>query len=286
MIAKPVDAPFLERTFYETLVHEDLAGFIPVYYGSQEVRFDEKHMESGLASAAADVSPWAKACFDREHQKLRVAGTSSKPCILLEDLTAPFSLPCIVDLKMGTRSHPDDVSVAKAERARLKYSHSTSSSHGVRICGLQRFDPVDGKYHYVDKYRGRDLKQDQLSEELHRFVDLEDASRALAVLDLWLDKLQRMEAVLRDKYAGYRFFSSSVLLLYEGAADEPVRADARLIDFAHTRVEPDAEDPDSSLLFGFHNLVELLSTVRERVTHGLHPPRAPSPAATSAAAAS
>jgi hypothetical protein len=117
-------------------------------------------------------------------------------------------------------------------------------------------------------------------------VDLSDPTRALSVLDLWLAKLRSMVEVVETKYPGYRFFSSSVLLLYEGAADQPVRADARLIDFAHTRVEPDTADPDTSLLFGFHNLVDLLVTVRERVKIGLRPTRSPSPAPTSAAAAS
>ena len=57
--------------------------------------------------------------------------------ILLENVAAKFRHPCILDLKMGTRVHGDEVTEAKKQRHMMKCSNSTSLALGARICGMQ-----------------------------------------------------------------------------------------------------------------------------------------------------
>lgn len=57
--------------------------------------------------------------------------------ILLENVTAQFHNPCILDLKMGKRQYADFDSDKKRLSKMQKCELSTSSKLGVRLCGMQ-----------------------------------------------------------------------------------------------------------------------------------------------------
>lgn len=50
--------------------------------------------------------------------------------MLLENITSNYHLPCILDLKMGTRQHGDDASDEKRNRQMAKCAATTSASLG------------------------------------------------------------------------------------------------------------------------------------------------------------
>ena len=57
--------------------------------------------------------------------------------MVLENLTARYRFPCILDLKVGTRQHGDDATEEKKIRHTKMCASSTSLSLGVRFCGAQ-----------------------------------------------------------------------------------------------------------------------------------------------------
>lgn len=50
--------------------------------------------------------------------------------MLLENIASTYHLPCILDLKMGTRQHGDDASDEKRHRQMAKCAATTSASLG------------------------------------------------------------------------------------------------------------------------------------------------------------
>ena len=57
--------------------------------------------------------------------------------LVLEDLTCAFQCPCILDLKLGTSMHGLGASPAKVRSQTAKCLQTTSSTLGLRLCGMQ-----------------------------------------------------------------------------------------------------------------------------------------------------
>uniref|UniRef100_A0A8C5H5L7 Kinase n=1 Tax=Gouania willdenowi TaxID=441366 RepID=A0A8C5H5L7_GOUWI len=262
-------------------------------------------LEKGNVVPQIKHNPWSLKCHQQHLQRMKenAKHRNQYKFILLENLTWRYKVPCVLDLKMGTRQHGDDASEEKKANQIRKCQQSTSASIGVRLCGMQVWRN-SGQLVFMNKYHGRKLTLAGFKEALYQFFH--DGTRLRhELLSPVLRRLREMQAAL-EACESYRFYSSSLLIIYdgdpprtptrprhrggeEGDEDEPSdedeeegafsfprspstsspAVDVRMIDFAHTTCRHYGEDSvvhegqDSGFIFGLQNLITIISQLED-----------------------
>ncbi|KAM3877525.1 inositol hexakisphosphate kinase 2-like [Diretmus argenteus] len=169
-------------------------------------------------------NPWSLKCHQQQLQRMKenAKHRNQYKFILLENLTWRHTVPCVLDLKMGTRQHGDDASEEKKAMQIRKCQQSTSASIGVRLCGMQVYQSDSGQLMFMNKYHGRKLTLSGFKEALFQFFHNGRKLRQ-ELLSPVLRRLRDMQAAL-EACESYRFYSSSLLIIYDG---EPHRTHTR-----------------------------------------------------------
>ncbi|XP_063296788.1 inositol hexakisphosphate kinase 1-like isoform X1 [Pelobates fuscus] len=244
-----------------------------------EVPFQMLDGNSEMSSERISYNPWSLRCHKQQLNRMRSESKERKlyKFLLLENVVHHFKFPCVLDLKMGTRQHGDDASEEKAARQMKKCEQSTSATLGVRVCGMQVFQMDTGHYLCLNKYYGRGLSAEGFRQALYQYLH-NGVNLRRDLFEPILSKLKRLTSVLEIQ-ASYRFYSSSLLIIYDGRdhprstdsmVQEPVpKVDVRMIDFAHSTYKGFRDDltvhdgPDKGYVLGLRSLISILELIRD-----------------------
>jgi hypothetical protein len=149
--------------------------------------------------------------------------------IVLEDVTAGFRNPSILDIKMGNQTWDQDCSEEKRTGHVARDAETTTGRMGFRFCGMRVWNAAEGKAAKYPKHFGWDAtKEDQMLQCLVTFVH--DGTRVrFDVLGAFLARLALIEEFIEQ--GTWRFYAASILLVYDVEGGHP--PEVRMIDFAH-----------------------------------------------------
>jgi 1D-myo-inositol-tetrakisphosphate 5-kinase/inositol-polyphosphate multikinase len=183
----------------------------------------------------------------------------------LEDLARSYSHPCIMDIKIGHRTWYPQADPAYIERCRAKDAATTQAALGFKICGMQVYRHGQGGYWRASKRWCKTLPEVLVDKALLSFVHNE---HGLKPSDVYggaggaVAQLEDLAAWFRLQRE-FRFYSASVLILYEGDASDAGGAAVRvrLVDFAHTFQTDERGKGDDNFLAGLLSLTARLNGV-------------------------
>lgn len=200
----------------------------------------------------------------------------SETFILMQDVTAKFSMPCAIDIKMGTQTYEPDATDEKRTRECEKYPPQVE--FGLRLVSFRIYDPAhpeagDDGFRIFPKTFGRALESraDLLSAFRMFFSCREESSanengekpsesrlRKRVVTNI-LKQLKLLRSWFDDNDA-FAFYASSLFLVYDGDSSRGDATSTKLIDFGHVRRESGG-DPGYRL--GLRTLISLLTSLLE-----------------------
>eukprot|EP00884_Botryococcus_braunii_P001371 jgi/Botrbrau1/11234/Bobra.0038s0006.1 len=187
--------------------------------------------------------------------------------LMMEEVTALYRKPCVMDVKIGYRTwHPGEAPAALL-KARKRDADTCQSTLGFRICGMQVYRQGSETPWRADKEWCKQLSGGAVLDALRSFAGSRGSQSALAdVYGPPTGVLPHLQTLwdwfqVQEQFA---FVSASLLILYEGEPGRLLSPKVRFIDFAHTFCDQGQVD---------HNFASGLTAFIRTLSALLPPPR-------------
>lgn len=142
-----------------------------------------------------------------------------------------------------------------------KDKKTTTVSLGMRVCGVNIQNVADGSVFKQGKPWGKAITVESMPGAVKQFFS--DGKRVR--VDVARHFLEHVNKILTwwSSQNEFCLYSSSLLFVYDASVEHEVKADIRIIDFAHV-IDIQDNSLDEGMIFGLKNLVvhleELISS--------------------------
>lgn len=153
------------------------------------------------------------------------------PHLVLEDVTAPFDEPSVLDVKIGLVTYdPSTTDLEKIVSQTRKYPNQKEM--GYSVAGMRVFNVVTKQYETRDRQWGRALRRQDASLVFDTFFWNGKEFQVDAAVYVLSELLHVRDWM--SKTTSHRFYSSSLLIVYEGDDTEDAATVARQLDESET----------------------------------------------------
>lgn len=119
----------------------------------------------------------------------------------------------------------------------------------------------------TNKYKGREYSEHDFQICLRNFL----YNGSIYRTDVIQPIVERFQTLLTNLQAVdcYRFYCSSLLVIYEGDISKKSQVEVRMIDFAKSIAKDDLENyhvgPDSGYILGLSSLIDIFTSLKEKL---------------------
>lgn len=209
-----------EVDFYQQALihHPEIAGVMPTFIGTLQLGGPAQAMGEGTA-VQATLTRDAGVEAAQKDRRLHGNKLTTETAIVLQNLEHGFTHPNVLDIKLGAKLYKDGTSADKAARLDKIACETTSGSLHFRIAGMKVWN---GQNHEsYDKFYGRQFIADNVTAGFETFFASLSATlkadEVTEILETIRAEIAKVRHVLEASES--RFFSSSLLIVYEGDSD-------------------------------------------------------------------
>jgi len=190
--------------------------------------------------------------------------------LMMENLTKGIRKPCIMDVKIGTKTYGPDASEKKKAQQDASYA-GTKHPFGFSVPGMSVHVGQEKEEMIVrGKEYGRTLNVDNIHEVLEIYLDTKNEPEAAKeIAKIFITDLEKVLELFKHQTC-FHFFASSLLFVYDAqtANEFKVTKDVhslrqsislRMIDFAH--VWKSEGETDQNYMKGVQSLIDLFYNV-------------------------
>jgi len=185
-----------------------------------------------------------------------------KKFLALEHITLEYKNPVVIDFKIGTQSYDYTANEAKIKKELAKFDKQEAL--GFRISGKRCFNKHSREYHYL-------IQEDLTHTTPETFKDvmetyLYDGHNVRVNTGRYM--ITRLEELLRwfeEENDKYKFFGSTVLLIYDADQEDGVKASVWFIDHAHVFEIRAPEKRDEGVILGIKTIIKAIDDVCQEV---------------------
>ncbi|UKK00996.2 histone deacetylase [Theileria orientalis] len=179
-----------------------------------------------------------------------------KCAIRVKNALYGMKVPCVMDLKMGTRLYGDDCTdPCERTMKEIKASGRSCKTHGFHISGIFKWDTVGKTGEYVPQQVVYNARSDAELLEMFRlyFSAAQNDNQRRAIINEFTEKVENLKVIFQNQ-TNLALYGSSLLFVFDATAKSH-RDNVFIIDLSH--VSYNVGSIDRGYLLGLTSIARL-----------------------------